>query len=43
MIKTYEKCKNFRKGNVTCELCIINKEYINLQLANCKSCFEALI
>ena len=33
-------CKNFKKGNMTCELCIINKRYIDLQNADCESCFE---
>ena len=36
-----EKCINFKEGNITCELCIVNKEYINLQNSNCKSCFKA--
>ena len=33
-------CKNFKKGHMTCELCIVNRRYIDLQNANCESCFE---
>ena len=33
-------CKNFKKGYMTCELCVINRRYIDLQNSNCCSCFE---
>ena len=33
-------CKNFQQGNVICELCLINKTYIDIQNVDCKSCFE---
>ena len=35
-----EKCINFKKGNINCELCIINKLYVDLQNSNAKSCFK---
>ena len=38
---TNYRCKNFRRGHTTCELCLINRRYIDLQNANCISCFEA--
>lgn len=37
------KCKNFIKGYIPCELCVINKEYIDFQNANMVSCFEPLL
>lgn len=37
---TNYRCKNFKKGYMECELCIINKTYIDLQNADCQSCFE---
>ena len=37
---TNYRCKNFKKGYTKCELCIINKTYIDLQNADCQSCFE---
>lgn len=33
-------CKNFKRGYMPCELCVINKTYIDLQNADCNSCFE---
>lgn len=33
-------CKNFRRGYIPCEMCVINKTYVELQKADCKSCFE---
>lgn len=33
-------CKNFQKDNIICELCIINKTYIDIQNVECQSCFE---
>ena len=36
-------CKNFKKGYTFCELCIINRRYIDLQNADCQSCFEPLL
>lgn len=39
MITRY-MCKNFQKDNMTCELCIINKTYIDIQNVECQSCFE---
>lgn len=42
MLKNY-KCANFIKGNTNCELCIINRTYIDLQNTDCQSCFKPLI
>lgn len=39
-MKTNFNCKNFRPGYSFCELCRINKKYIDLQNNECKSCFE---
>lgn len=35
------RCINYKPGYIPCELCIINKEYIDLQNAKCVSCFKA--
>ena len=43
MVMTKFNCKNFKKGYIPCELCKINKKYIDLQNADCESCFEAEI
>lgn len=34
-------CKNFKPGYTFCELCVLNKRYVDLQNSDCKSCFEA--
>lgn len=34
------QCKNFRKGYVPCEMCVLNKTYVVLQQTDCKSCFQ---
>jgi len=34
------QCKNFRKGYIPCELCVINKTYAELQKVECQSCFK---
>ena len=39
-MNTNYKCKNFRPGHMFCELCVINKRYIDLQNTECVSCFE---
>lgn len=39
-MKTSFQCANFKPGYVTCELCRINKRYIDLQNAELVSCFE---
>lgn len=39
MITKYS-CKNFKSGNIICELCVINKTYIDIQNSECTSCFE---
>ena len=39
MITKY-KCKNYRPGYMFCELCVLEKRYIDFQNANCNSCFE---
>ena len=36
---TKYKCKNFKKDYIICELCVINRKYIDLQNADCVSCF----
>lgn len=36
-----EKCINYQEGNINCELCIIDKLYVDLQNSNVKSCFKA--
>lgn len=33
-------CKNFKVGNIICELCIANKTYIDIQNVDCQSCFK---
>ena len=33
-------CKNFKKNNLICELCMINKTYIDIQNVDCQSCFS---
>lgn len=38
-----EQCANYRPGFINCELCVLNKEYINLQNTNCKSCFKSVL
>lgn len=40
MLTNYH-CKNFRRGHMTCELCLINRKYVDLQNTECVSCFEA--
>ena len=40
---TQYKCKNYRAGYIHCELCSINKTYIDLQNAECNSCFAPLL
>lgn len=40
MTFTKYPCKNFKKGYMPCELCVINKTYIDLQNVECQSCFE---
>lgn len=36
-------CKNFKKDDLICELCIINKTYIDVQNVSCNSCFAPVI
>lgn len=36
-------CKNFRRGYIPCELCVINKTYAELQKVECQSCFSPLV
>lgn len=38
-----EKCANYREGNINCELCIINKLYVDLQNSNAESCFKSIV
>lgn len=33
-------CKNFQRNYTVCELCVINKTYIDIQNCECQSCFE---
>lgn len=33
-------CKNFKKGYIPCEMCVINKTYVEIQQVDCKSCFS---
>ena len=39
-MRTYLNCKNFKAGNIICEMCIINKKYVDLQNSKCISCLE---
>ena len=40
---TKYKCKHFKAGYMPCELCVIHKTFIDLQNADCNSCFAPLL